>query len=169
MSKTMSRLFDNYSDAENAVRDLEAIGVSHDDISIVANNADHAHGDHDTAEDAGKGASTGALIGGAGGLLAGLGILAIPGIEPAVAKNAGAGCRIVEIAVRIMVEQPDAQHAFLPNGAFAIRFVDDFDAAIPNRRQPQYVILALDIRAQNMAALGRSVADHDIVEPRIAH
>jgi hypothetical protein len=97
MSKTITRLFDNYSDGAAAVRDLEAIGISHDDISIVANNA---RGEHNGLKDHGdveRGASTGALIGGAGGLLAGLGLLAIPGLGPIVAAGwlaataAGAG------------------------------------------------------------------------------
>lgn len=97
MSKTITRLFDDYSDATAAVPDLEALGISHDDISIVANNA---HGrevnerdggtDHDGVNDHGdvsRGTSTGALLGGAGGLLAGLGLLAIPGLGPVVAAG----------------------------------------------------------------------------------
>lgn len=94
MTKTLTRLFDHRSDAEGAVRALEGIGVPHDDISIVANagtDGDHgvgdaaAHPDHDG--DVSRGASTGALLGGAGGLLAGLGLLAIPGLGPVVAAG----------------------------------------------------------------------------------
>ncbi len=97
MSKTITRLFDDYSDGAAAVRELETLGVPHDDISIVANNA---RGDHEGLKDhgdVGRGASTGALLGGAGGLLAGLGLLAIPGLGPIVAAGwlaatvAGAG------------------------------------------------------------------------------
>ena len=105
MSKTITRIFDNYGDATNAVRDLENLGIKHDDLSIVANNADKAHGDHvdqdiDDVNDHGdvsRGASTGAALGGVGGLLAGLGLLAIPGLGPIVAAGwlastaAGAG------------------------------------------------------------------------------
>jgi len=102
MSRTITRLFDNYSDASNAVRDLEALGVSHDNLSIVANNSDGTHGshDHEGVNDDGdvtRGVSTGAVLGGAGGLLAGLGLLAIPGLGPIVAAGwlaataAGAG------------------------------------------------------------------------------
>ena len=92
MSQTITRLYDDYTDATTAVRELEAIGVSHDDISIVANNAhgDHEVGDHDGVNDHGdvsRGTSTGALLGGAGGLLAGLGLLAIPGLGPIVAAG----------------------------------------------------------------------------------
>ena len=102
MSKTITRLFDNYSDATGAVRELEALGIPHSDISIVANNV---HGEHGGAEhggvndhgDVSRGTSTGAVMGGAGGLLAGLGLLAIPGLGPIVAAGwlaaaaAGAG------------------------------------------------------------------------------
>jgi hypothetical protein len=82
-------LFDNYSDASAAVSELERLGVSESDISLVASNADRAHGDYDSkaGADAGKGAATGAFIGGAGGLLAGLGMLAIPGLGPVVAAG----------------------------------------------------------------------------------
>jgi hypothetical protein len=106
MSKTITRLFDNYSDAKTALVDLETLGIAHDDMSIVANNADGAHGDYDRDGDnddvndhgdVSRGTSTGAALGGAGGLLAGLGLLAIPGLGPIVAAGwlaataAGAG------------------------------------------------------------------------------
>jgi hypothetical protein len=89
MSKTITRLFDDYSDAKAAVTELERMGISHDDLSIVANNA---HGDHDVTDvndhgDVTRGASTGAVLGGVGGLLAGLGLLAIPGLGPIVAAG----------------------------------------------------------------------------------
>ena len=44
-------------------------------------------GDNDVAEGAGKGAATGGLLGGGAGLLAGLGMLAIPGLGPVVAAG----------------------------------------------------------------------------------
>lgn len=92
MTQTLTGLFDLYADAERAVRDLEAAGVPHGDISVVANNArgDHPAAARDgaaTAADAGKGAGLGAVVGGAGGLLAGLGLLAIPGVGPVVAAG----------------------------------------------------------------------------------
>ncbi len=88
MSITVTRLYDDYNDAQGAVEDLERIGVPHKDISIIANNADHAHGDHSkAAQDAGAGAGIGAAVGGVGGLLAGLGLLAIPGLGPVVAAG----------------------------------------------------------------------------------
>ena len=97
MTATISRLYDNYADARKAVQNLEAAGVPHSDISIVANNSDNWFGadkkdrDHDgvddRAEGAGKGAGIGAGVGGAAGLLAGLGLLAIPGLGPVVATG----------------------------------------------------------------------------------
>lgn len=87
--KTVTGLFDNYDDASSAVAKLEASGVPHSDISIVANNAkDRVHSDGSkAADDAAGGAGLGAAIGGAGGLLAGLGLMAIPGVGPVVAAG----------------------------------------------------------------------------------
>ncbi|MEA2953979.1 MAG: hypothetical protein QOJ96_3499 [Alphaproteobacteria bacterium] len=98
MTVTVSRLYDNYADAQAAVRGLEAAGIPHSDISIVANNSDNWYstdnkvdrdrdGVDDRAESAGKGAGIGAGIGGTAGLLAGLGLLAIPGLGPVVAAG----------------------------------------------------------------------------------
>jgi hypothetical protein len=98
MTVTISRLYDSYGDAEKAVRRLEAAGVPHSDISIVANNSDSWYGADrkvdrdrdgvdDRAEGAGAGAGIGAGVGGAAGLLAGLGLLAIPGLGPVVAAG----------------------------------------------------------------------------------
>jgi hypothetical protein len=98
MTVTISRLYDNYSDAKRAVGRVEAAGVPHSEISIVANNSDNwfdankkvdrdRDGVDDRAEGAGKGAGIGAGLGGAAGLLAGLGLLAIPGLGPVVAAG----------------------------------------------------------------------------------
>lgn len=94
MTKTITRLFDDYADATAALGELERLGVPHDAISIVASNADGAHGDTDTTlgdvddrGDVSRGVSTGAAVGGVGGLLAGLGLLAIPGLGPIVAAG----------------------------------------------------------------------------------
>lgn len=97
MTKTISKLYDNYADAERAVSELEAAGVPHSDISLVANNSDNWYdtkkvdrdgdGTDDRAEAAGKGAGIGGGIGVAAGLAAGLGMLAIPGLGPVVAAG----------------------------------------------------------------------------------
>jgi hypothetical protein len=98
MTITISRLYDNYSDAQRAVTSLESAGVPHSDLSIVANNSDNWYstdkkvdrdrdGVDDRAEGAAAGAGLGAGLGGAAGLLAGLGLLAIPGLGPVVAAG----------------------------------------------------------------------------------
>src|SRR5579872_2599153 len=93
MTRTVTGLFDSYDAATQAVRDLEAAGIPHRDISIVANNAENRWSSPSgrTAENAGSGAasgaSVGAALGGGAGLLAGLGLLAIPGLGPVVAAG----------------------------------------------------------------------------------
>jgi hypothetical protein len=88
MPQTITRLFDRYADAHEAVTDLELAGVNADDISLIANNADGVLGPHDVVTaDIGKGATAGGLIGGAGALLAGVGLIAIPGLGPVVAAG----------------------------------------------------------------------------------
>src|SRR5512132_3518184 len=100
MTTTISRLYNNYGDARAAVRQLEAAGVAHNDISIIASNADNWYnngkdtfpdrdldGKDDRAESAGKGAAIGAAAGGTAGLLTGLGLMAIPGVGPVVAAG----------------------------------------------------------------------------------
>jgi hypothetical protein len=85
--RTITGLFDTHDQADRAVRTLKDAGIASDDISIVANNAEGVpttDGDN-VADDAGTGAGIGAAVGGAGGLLTGLGMLAIPGIGPVVA------------------------------------------------------------------------------------
>lgn len=104
---TVTRLFDTHTQALDAVSDLEAAGFTADDISIVSNNTDNWHaghthpdrassgplgdrngdGDNDVADGAGKGATTGGVLGAGAGLLAGLGMLAIPGLGPVVAAG----------------------------------------------------------------------------------
>jgi hypothetical protein len=85
--RTITGLFDTHDQADRAVRSLKDAGIASDDISIVANGADGvaATDGDDVAEGAGAGAGIGAAVGGAGGLLTGLGMLAIPGIGPVVA------------------------------------------------------------------------------------
>ncbi len=88
MTQTVTALYDTYDAAVSAVNDLEASGIPHADISLVSNSVDHRYDkDHPTnvAGDAGTGAGIGAAVGGVGGLLTGLGLLAIPGVGPVVA------------------------------------------------------------------------------------
>ncbi|MGO4408270.1 hypothetical protein AB4Z10_28945 [Bosea sp. RAF48] len=77
MTRTITRSYDNYETARWVVELLDAAGVSSSDVSIVGR--DGKTGETNAAEGAG--------IGGAAGLLAGLGMLAIPGIGPVVAAG----------------------------------------------------------------------------------
>ena len=97
MTRTITRLFDTRVQAESTVRELETMGIPESELSIVAGRSstedtqafargDH-DGDNDTAKGAGKGVLTGGVLGGGAGLLAGLGLLAIPGIGPVVAAG----------------------------------------------------------------------------------
>ena len=86
MTQTITGLYDHYASAQAAVGALERMGVPHSDISIVAHGRDTGHAS-DAEDDAGKGAGIGAAIGGVGGLLTGLGMMAIPGVGPVVAAG----------------------------------------------------------------------------------
>ena len=90
--QTIARLYDDYTDAEATIRDLEVHGIAHDDISLIANNADDRHVVHtESGNESGTGAEIGAglgaVAGGGAGVLAGLGMLAIPGVGPVVAAG----------------------------------------------------------------------------------
>jgi hypothetical protein len=103
MTVTISRIYNNYTDAKAAINNLETAGVKHGDISVIASNADgwykgnstkpgtfpdrNLNNKDDRAEAAGAGASLGAVAGGAAGVLAGLGLMAIPGVGPIVAAG----------------------------------------------------------------------------------
>ena len=86
--RTLSRVYDNYSQAREVVNGLKAAGIPDDSVSIVANK--HVSAEYDDVDDvssAATGAGIGAVVGGAGGLLAGLGLMAIPGVGPVVAAG----------------------------------------------------------------------------------
>src|SRR5580765_5781343 len=107
MMVTITRLYDDYATASQAVMDLEAAGVPSKDLSLIASNAGNWYEtkttsktvkktpkidrDHDGVDDRVEGAEAGAGIGavlaGGVGLLAGLGIMAIPGLGPVVAAG----------------------------------------------------------------------------------
>jgi hypothetical protein len=83
--QTITGLYDNHADARAVVRALEDAGIASDRISIVGRDGDER--DDNAGEGAATGAGIGAAVGGTGGLLAGLGMLAIPGIGPVVAAG----------------------------------------------------------------------------------
>src|SRR6185437_6066312 len=76
MTVTISRLYDSYAQATEAVSNLEKAGVPHSDISIVSNNSDNWYSedtarrtagspatvdrDRDGVDDRAEGAGTGA-------------------------------------------------------------------------------------------------------------
>ena len=87
MSRTVSRLFDSYSQAQAAVQALEQAGFTSSEVSLVSRyRDDNTLADTDMSNTA-TGATAGAVIGGGGGLLAALGLIAIPGIGPLVAAG----------------------------------------------------------------------------------
>ncbi len=95
MNKTIVGYFDQYSQAQEAVRSLVDTGFSRNDISLVASDpkGEYAksdvvtHTDPDETSYTAAGAGTGAIIGGIGGLLIGIGALAIPGVGPVIAAG----------------------------------------------------------------------------------
>src|SRR5215470_14972999 len=156
MTRTIAFLYDTHDDAVATVRDLEA-SLPHEDISIVA--GDRTVTEHgDVAHGAGTGATIGAVVGGGAGLLAGLGMLAIPGIGPVVAAGwlaatltgaaAGAGVGavsggIIEVMTGAGVPEADA-HLYAEGvrrgGTLVVARVDegqvDLVEAIMRRHHP---------------------------------
>jgi hypothetical protein len=92
MTTTVTGLFDTRDAAAFAVAELKAAGIPNTEISIVTNkvdgqsaerSADDRTVDNNMAETgAADGATIGGVLGGGAGLLAGLGLLTIPGIGP---------------------------------------------------------------------------------------
>ncbi|MER9063362.1 hypothetical protein NKJ73_31010 [Mesorhizobium sp. M0074] len=73
--RTISRLFDSHDQAARAVEALQAAGIARHEISVI--------GPYDDEIGAVlRGPGTGAALGAAAGLLAGLGAFDIPGIDP---------------------------------------------------------------------------------------
>ena len=87
--KTVIGLFDGVGEAQSVARDLIGARFSRDDIGLIASDAtgewsrykaSTLEGAAPTSEEIGTGVSTGAVVGGLGGLLVGLIEFAIPGI-----------------------------------------------------------------------------------------
>ena len=90
--RMIAHSYDSYDHAVRAVKALEAAGVPHDDISLVSGDKDRnvatsVAGDKPENTGAVTGATAGTVLGGGAGLLAGLGLLAIPGVGPVVAAG----------------------------------------------------------------------------------
>lgn len=98
-TSTVVGLFDRHPDAEKAVRELVEAGVDRSDISLIARDAQRGTDVRDDdgrttsgersvdGTSVGENVAGGALFGGLGGLLIGLGALAIPGIGPVIAAG----------------------------------------------------------------------------------
>lgn len=91
-NKTVIGIIDNETQAENIVASLQSAGFSLSDISVLfpdkRGTKDFAH-EHNTKapEGAVAGVTSGGVIGGTLGLLAGIGALAIPGLGPFIAAG----------------------------------------------------------------------------------
>ena len=86
--KTVCRSYDSYGQACAAVKAIEQAGVPSSDVSIIASNQpDVARDDGEAVSETAAGAGIGGVVGGGAGLLAGLGLLAIPGLGPVVAAG----------------------------------------------------------------------------------
>ena len=86
MTRTVSRLYDSYSQAQRTVEGLEKAGFTSSEVSLVSRYRDD-NTLADEASGAATGATAGAVAGGTAGLLAALGVIAIPGIGPLVAAG----------------------------------------------------------------------------------
>jgi len=88
---TVIGIFDDRSQAENAMHEIRNAGITDDEISIVAKeDIVKDEGEQDRGNLTGeisRGATTGGTIGGLAGLIAGAGALTIPGIGPIVAAG----------------------------------------------------------------------------------
>jgi hypothetical protein len=78
--------------AENIVEELQKLGFADSDISVLFPDTGGSHAfahEHHTKapEGAAAGAAGGGVVGGAFGLLAGLGLIAIPGLGPLLAAG----------------------------------------------------------------------------------
>lgn len=92
MSNTVFCIASTYPQAEKIVSDLQTSGFSKNDISVLfpdkEGTRDFAHEKHTKApEGALAGAGAGSVVGGTIGLLAGIGLLAIPGLGPLIAAG----------------------------------------------------------------------------------
>ena len=86
--RTITKVYDSYGQARQAVADLETAGIPSSEISLLANKyVSEQYENVDEVSETATGAGIGALVGGTAGLLAGLGLLAIPGLGPVVAAG----------------------------------------------------------------------------------
>lgn len=97
MAKTIVSLYDELSNAGNAVQDLVKAGIAREAISLVAKDMDGRYATYFEKQknqegelppdDEEEGALVGGIIGGLAGMLLGLGVVALPGIGPIIAAG----------------------------------------------------------------------------------
>jgi hypothetical protein len=86
MTTTVTHLYDDYGKAQEAVRALESLGFTNDEVSLSSRVRDNGEV-VDDASGAATGASVGAVAGAGTGLLTAMGVMAIPGLGPLVAAG----------------------------------------------------------------------------------
>jgi hypothetical protein len=87
MTQTLTRLYDSYDTALQVALELKEVGFTDRDVSLVSSRATAPDETGPSIDHAGTGATVGGIIGAATGLMAGTGVLAIPGIGPVVAAG----------------------------------------------------------------------------------
>lgn len=94
MSRTIIGLFDQYGDAQCAIRSLRDDNFPSDDISLISSDPNGSHSSElnwSPASGAAEGAGKGAIFGGLGGLVLGLAVMTLPGLGPVLAAGPLAG------------------------------------------------------------------------------
>jgi hypothetical protein len=97
MTKTIIALYDDFSRANDVVKDLSDEGIARENMSLMTSDPTGEYAEYlelteqvegnVATEGAGIGAGIGAVMGGLGGLLIGWGALVIPGLGPVIAAG----------------------------------------------------------------------------------
>lgn len=97
--KRVVGIFPNRENLQNTIQALKDANFDMERVSLLARNIEDVEGakeitekqGNEAQEGAGIGASTGTVLGGVGGFLIGVGLLAIPGVGPILAAGAEIG------------------------------------------------------------------------------
>ena len=86
--QTLTKVYERHDVARQVVNELEVAGFPSSSITFLANKSvSDQYADEEDTTEAGAGAGVGTVVGGAAGMLAGLGLLTIPGLGPVVAAG----------------------------------------------------------------------------------
>lgn len=123
MKKAVMCIVPKRADADAIVGHLKAAGFSNNDISVIFPNHDNIGMEKHTKapEGAAAGGGIGGIVGGTLGLLAGIGLLAIPGLGPLIAagpilaalSGAAAGAAVGSISgalIGLGIPEMEAKH-----------------------------------------------------------